>query len=109
MELEILKEKGLVKKAARKYKKLKKIALIKHNYGLLYNIQRGTDILILFNEPGGKVNEMKLKKEEELAHYLELAENLSAYRHLSVTVLGLHYKIDDKRLENKEELSRYLK
>jgi len=108
MELNILKRKGLVKKAAKKFRKLKKIALINYDYGLLYNMLKHTDILILFNESEDRVNEIKLKKEEELMHYLELAENLSAYRHLSVTVLGLHYEIDDKRLERKEELSHYL-
>ncbi len=108
IKFEILKEKGSLKKAIKKYKKLKEIALVNHEFGLLFSMVKQTDILILMNASQDKVIDGRLSKIEELNYYLELSKNLIDYQQLSILVLGLGYKVQDQRIEENNRLLEFL-
>jgi len=93
IEIQILIQKGLLKRASRKYKKLKNILIIKEEYDLLTFLNSNTEILKTYNVSEDKVIEMRLKNRKESEYYLELSKNLKVYRKLSDEVLGLSYSI----------------
>lgn len=109
IEIQILIQKGLLKRASRKYKKLKNILIIKEEYDLLTFLNSNTEILKTYNVSEDKVIEMRLKNRKESEYYLELSKNLKVYRKLSDEVLGLSYSIGGRASQSKNQLLDYLK
>lgn len=101
IELITLQEKGLYRKAIRKFKALKKQAIVDHEFDQVCYLLKRAESLILFEASEDEMIEKILKSKEEYSYYQMLAKNLNEYSTLAVKVLGLGYKFADGRLEDK--------
>jgi len=106
VEFELLLDRGLYIKAIRKFKAIKNIALEKCNFSVYCIAQKKVIEHRLFR----KMSPQRTLEEEsnDLKHFRSLSDNLDYYTVLSDEVLNLHYEFMDKRVNNRENILKYL-
>jgi len=106
VDFELLLDKGLYIKAIRKFKTIKIIALEKCNFSVYCIAQKKVIEHRLFRKMSPQ---RTLEKESnDLKHYRSLSDNLDYYTILSDEVLNLHYEFMDKRVNNRENILKFL-
>lgn len=108
IELRLLTEKGLYKKALKKFKTLKQITIVRHDFVMTCDLLKLREALTLFEASEDEVIQKRLKKNEEINHFLMLAKNLNDYSSLSIKVLGLGYEVSGSHSDQKKALFDFL-
>jgi hypothetical protein len=107
IEFELLLDKGLYYKAAKRLKKIKEIAVEKCDFNACCTVQ----IKAIEHKLYKYVYPKETREEASimLREYQKLSDNLNEFKLLSSDVLHAHYTYMDRRADNSDEILEYLK
>lgn len=107
IEFELLLDKGLYYKAAKRLKKIKEIAFEKCDFNACSTVQMKAIEHKLYKYVYPK--ETREEASLMLREYQKISDNLNEFKLLSSDVLHAHYTYMDRRAENSDEILEYLK